>query len=397
MNADFRLVALGVLRQYFASLTLDPESAAEYTPNKVIRQYLRETTLLQSSVDFAAQRCPDFWLALFFGSSFGKHAKHSTLYKHFVTHVITRSGLVIAENSVCSASVYATNQLTSWQVMALFYMSGDPLESIRQAIPATRVQLDTKAQILLPLNMQAFCTRMRKDLDAASYAKHLRSTTLDADYAIISSVSMADISPLYLRQRNALISSAVDGDDDNSNKKDRQRRTVIVGSEARPSRYIVNDKQTPPVPSLPLDVVRWTAVEEQLFLLDANWNAFKMAACLSPDHPAMWTICVYLARLPSPPVSISHARFVTDYMPYFNVSAVVSLPEVAEFADCLRLTDNTVGTWSAAKLVTCLIWMYDPYSIGGYATQALSRYHAKYPRLSPRFISALVPTAVTAN
>lgn len=392
MNADFRLVALGVLRQYFASLTLHPDDAADYTPNKVIRRYLRDTTLLRSSDDFAAQRPPDFWLALFFGSGMGKHARSSTLYKAFVAHVIVRSGVTIADGSTCSASTYEPNQVTNWQAMALFYMCGEPLVCIQQAIPATRIQLVGHCQKLLPLNMHAFYRRTQKEMDATSYDMHLADMTLDADYAIISSVSMADISPAYLRKANAQVSRD-NSEGGGDGERQQKRKQVLVASEARPSRFSNSDFGTVIGKLQTLDVVRWTGVEEQMFALDTNWTAFKMAACLSPDHPGLWTIRVYLAKLPAPPVAMSHARFVTDYMPYFDVSAVVSLPEVVEFANCLRMYDSTVNTWPAAKLVTRLIWLYDPYSIGGHATPELAKYTAKYPRLSTAFICNLVPTA----
>lgn len=385
MNPEDRAVAVTVLKEYFVSLALHPEDASQYTPNKVIRMYLRDTTLVRAMYDTGkAVRTTTFWTALFFGSSLGKHARHSELYRNFLKDVITRSGITIDTTSSCSVATHLPNCVTGWQVMALFYMSGDPLKVIRSVIPEMHILLVAGAAILLPLNMKAFALRCAK-MTQLEYDMHLSDMTLDADYAIISSISMADLNPSLLLPPQSSSSSYSSSpplppvDDVIVINSSHKRKQVIVAPSGRSS-----PRATRP------DMVRWTAVDTQLFQMDERWTQFKLAALLSPDHPPLGTICAYLAKLPNPPVSIPHSQFVMNYMPYFDVHGVFDLDEVREFATCLRAHDPSVDEWAPAKLVTRLVWLYDPYSAGGMATSELTQYVAKYPRLTSTFIWNLV-------
>lgn len=362
MNPESRAVAVDVLKAYFASLGLRSEDADAYTPNKVIRRYLKEKTLIRAPPKKSAERTVAFWIALFFGSALGRHAKHSVLYRDFINNVVARSGLTVSDNSRCSVMAYDANCLTEWQVMALFYMSGDPIDTIRAVVADMGIQLGPSSAKVLPLNMRAFCQRCAK-MVPFDYDMHLGDMTLDADYAIISSISMAD-----LMSDGVIVIG--------TSPSEKKRKEIIVSPSTR-SR---------------IDTVKWTAVETQLFELDDRWRRFKVAACLSPDHPPLWTIRVYLTNLPKPPVIIPHGQFVLDYMPYFDVTAVANLQEVREFAACLKARGEDVDKWPPAKLITRLVWLYDPYSTGAAITKELLQYVTKYPRLTTPFICGLVTT-----
>lgn len=58
------------------------------------------------------------------------------------------------------------------------------------------------------------------------------------------------------------------------------------------------------------------------------------------------------------------------------------MPEVVEFG----LAAGADNGWSAAKLVTRLIWMYDPLPVVDVRERALKEYMARYPKLTTAFV-----------
>ena len=442
MNPDFAAFAIPTLKEFYASLGLPASHLNNrYTPNKLLRQYLRETTWFypwaresgddilydsrtqdMSQADIEAEqrgveetrklvsttRTANMWTALLFGATFGRHAAATQLYSDFNTSVLERSGISVAgQGSNCSLGTRTDNTITPWQQMVFFYLAGEGPRVIKTVLKSLHILLSNHAMLLLPLNMAAFVVRMQKTLSRDAIANEIRTVTLDADYPIIAELIMNDLIPSPDREV---------GEGPNPGILDRRRRLslpdpsaqaaegiIYIGPEGGPERRQVivgpNEQGKRPRPSLamvapnsvttttrPLDVVRWTVVEEELFALDDTWTRFKQVACLSPVHPARATIRVYLACLPRPKVLIPHHKFVMDVMPYCDVSAVAKLTELVEF--CRLFEDG--WTWPAAKIVTRLIWTYDPYSTGAVDSK-MAAYLRKYPKLTTETICGLLP------
>jgi hypothetical protein len=438
MNPDFAAFAIPTLIDFCVSLGRT-RVLNGYTPNKVLRQYLRETTwfypwaresgddILYSNANgspleieanqrlveatrkrVSAVRTANMWTALLFGGTFGKHAMATQLYRDFNLSVLERSGVTVAgEGSNCSLGTRADNVITPWQQMVFFYLAGEDPKAIRIILKSLHVLLSEQTLLLLPLNMAAFVSRMQKTLSSEEIADQIRTVTLDASYPIIAEFIMADLLPnrvpneplpaitghhdrpvpipgILDRQRRL---SLPDESDDvtyigPSSQEQQQRRHVIVNQQQQQNKQPRAAAVVPNTPS----VVKWTVVEEELFAIDDTWSLFKQKACLSPEHPARATIRVYLASLPKPKVLIPHHKFVMDVMPYCDVYTVANLPELVEF--CRLFEDG--WTWPPAKVVTRLIWTYDPYSTGA-VDPKLAAYLRKYPGLTTEVICGLLP------
>lgn len=360
MDVDvLRVPALAALQQFFKEMRISADEAQCLTPNKVVRRYLAETTVLKAPV--GSQRTGQFWVSMFATrSKFCNKAQQCDLYKRFYKEVIAQLGLTLNPANVPDPG---EGCVCPWQLMALFYMSGDTLASIKLAVGYLNLQLTSKQAIILPLNVSGFCNRLKNDTDTpdkvTDYMIDMADITLNSDYCMVQGISMADISPsMYPRHH----------------QQQQQQREQIIVNPGMSSR-----RRNPVGPTT------WTQIEETLFQADDSWKLFKKAAGLPSGHPARWTIRVYLSLLPNPPFTLLHAHFVNKIMPYCDVATLAVMPEVIEFG----LACGADNSWSAAKLVTHLIWLYDPMA-SQQEDPALRAYLAKYPRLTTAFVCNLI-------
>lgn len=254
-----RVLAIGVLQKFFReNASMFPKEELErMTPEKVLRRYLAETTILKAKHKpaLAAERTGAFWISLFATTSgFRTEARNCDLYKRFYKEVIAQAGLTLVPKPRASDHQKIQQQrqpqegcVYPWQAMALFYMSGDSLEIVKAAIRTLGLYLTSRQAIILPLNVCGFCARLEKSTNSpdsvVDYIIDLADIGRNSKYCLVEGISMGDISPV---------------------PRDSGRVHVIVQAHGKRR----------------LQPALWTQMQETLFQQDIAWLTFKKAKIL---------------------------------------------------------------------------------------------------------------------